>query len=405
MMTFFTRERFGGPQAIAALLLLAFLLQCAWLISRTLRTNGGTNIGELERIHEGLQQWRGRGIAGTIDSEFRRQVSLEFPKDEYDRDRSPLWYLIASAPLVAWSGTLGPETVHSWGWLARAPYIVFGLLLGASLWYVARRLFGNVGGYIALALYCFSPAMIITTSAGLFVDPEMGAVWASFGAVFTAIAVAHTLYAPREVVLWNWRRILLLSLSLVLAVGSQSSLVILLPLTLGFMLWVAPTRRGSAIVIWIASVALAVVQLCAAYAFHLGIMWQSLRHAEWLRMSSPALTNANVYKQTLMIIAKSSPALMIALPVALVTYVVWRRARYFGNTAPLLVAGLFVVLGMASPHFPGAFFLVAVTFLFTFVAGVAADLLETPYRLLVGAGLVGLLAASAIWNVLQLAGV
>jgi hypothetical protein len=46
-----------------------------------------------------------------------------------------------------------------------------------------------------------------------------------------------------------------------------------------------------------------------------------------------------------------------------------------------------------------------VTFLFTFVAGVAADLLETPYRLLVGAGLVGLLAASAIWNLLQLAGV
>ncbi len=106
--------------------------------------------------------------------------------------------------------------------------------------------------------------------------------------------------------------------------------------------------------IWIASVVLAVVQLCAAYAFHLRIMWQSLRHAEWLRISSPALTNANVYKQTLMIIAKSSPALMIALPVALVTYVVWRRARYFGNTAPLLVAGLFVVLGMASPHFPGA---------------------------------------------------
>jgi hypothetical protein len=400
MMTFFTRERFGGPQAIAALLLLVFLLQCAWLISRTLRSNGGTNIGELERIHEGLQQWRGRGIAGTIDSEFRRQVSFEFPKDEYDRDRSPLWYLIASAPLVAWSGTLGPETVHSWGWLARSPYIIFGLLLGASLWYVARRLFGNVGGYIALALYCFSPAMIITTSAGLFIDPEMGAVWASFGAVFTAIAVAHTLYAPREVVLWNWRRILLLSLSLVLAV-----LVILLPLTLGFMLWVAPTRRGPALVIWIAAVVLAFVQLCAAYAFHLRIMWQSFRHAEWLRISSPALTNANVYEQTLMIIAKSSPALMIALPVALVTYMVWPRARYFGNTAPLLVAGLFAVLGMASPHFPGAFFLVAVTFLFTFVAGVAADLLETPYRLLVGAGLVGLLAASAIWNLLQLAGV
>src|SRR5678816_4939948 len=125
------------------------------------------------------------------------------------------------------------------GWLARSPYFVFGLLLGASLWYVSRRLFGNAGGYIALALYCFSPAMIITTSAGSFVEPEMGSVWASFGAVFTAIAVAHTLYAPREVVLWNRRRIALLALSLARAVGSQFSLVILLPLTLGFMLWVA----------------------------------------------------------------------------------------------------------------------------------------------------------------------
>ena len=96
-------------------------------------------------------------------------------------------------------------------------------MLGASLWYVARRLYGNAGGYIALALYCFSPAMIVN-AAGAQSLGEMGAVWGAFGTVFTAIAVAHTLYAPREVVLWNWRRILLLGLSLALAAGNQFSL-------------------------------------------------------------------------------------------------------------------------------------------------------------------------------------
>jgi len=39
-------------------------------------------------------------------------------------------------------------------------------MLGGSLWYVARRLYGNAGGYIALALYCFSPAMIVNVAVG-----------------------------------------------------------------------------------------------------------------------------------------------------------------------------------------------------------------------------------------------
>ena len=84
-------------------------------------------------------------------------------------------------------------------------------MLGGSLWYVTRRLYGNPGGYIALTLYCFSPGMIVS-AAGSQNLGEMGGVWGAFGTIFTAIAVAHTLYAPREVVLWNWKRILLLGL-------------------------------------------------------------------------------------------------------------------------------------------------------------------------------------------------
>src|SRR5437868_8446393 len=100
------------------------------------------------------------------------------------------------------------------------PYVVFGGLLGASVWYVSRRLYGNAGGYIALALYCFSPAVILASTLW-FAEPNIAGTWGTFGAVFTAIAVSHTLYAPREVVLWNWRRILLLGVSLGLATGSH----------------------------------------------------------------------------------------------------------------------------------------------------------------------------------------
>ncbi len=34
--------------------------------------------------------------------------------------------------------------------LLRLPFLLAGLALGASLWYVARRLYGKLGGYVAL---------------------------------------------------------------------------------------------------------------------------------------------------------------------------------------------------------------------------------------------------------------
>ena len=39
-----------------------------------------------------------------------------------------------------------PEQMLYWAWLLRSPFPIFGALLGASLWYVARRLYGNAGG-------------------------------------------------------------------------------------------------------------------------------------------------------------------------------------------------------------------------------------------------------------------
>src|SRR5207245_6182093 len=139
-----------------------------------------------------------------------------------------------------------------------APYLLFGLLLGASLWYVARRLYGNEGGFVALTLYCFSPGIIRATAVWA-AEPEIGAVWGAFGAIFTGIAVAHTLYAPREVVLWNWRRIVLLGVALTMGIGCQYSLIILVPMVLGFMLYLAPERSGAAVAIWASACVIALL--------------------------------------------------------------------------------------------------------------------------------------------------
>jgi hypothetical protein len=406
MQKFLTRERFGRPQVLAGFLLLGFFAQCVFLLAR------GTQPLEMDsphvfRVVEGLQQWSGQSIAGTPSVERIEAATPTPPEvdhnDGYDPNHSPLWYLLASGPLLGWRGNADAGSFHYWGWLARLPYLIFGILLGASLWYVSRRLYGNAGGYIALSLYCVSP-IILRGSTLYFAEPEMGAAWGTFGAVFTAIAVAHTLYAPREVIVWNWRRILLLGLSLALAIGSQFSLIILLPIALGFMLYLAPGRRGAAIAIWAAACAVAFVLLSASYLFRMDVFWQSMRHASFSGISWQAFRMPRSYIRILQQIGQSGPALLVAIPAAVIAYSFWRRPRYFGNTAPLMVAALFLLLALAAPHYPGlGFQLMATPFLFVFVAGVAADLLETRQRNLVMACVWGLLLANALWNLAELA--
>jgi hypothetical protein len=404
---FFTRERFGRPQVLAALMLLAFLAQCLWLVEQGWRT-GTVFPEEIYRLERGTALWKQRGLPAValvlekeLDSSLPPHPAAEI--GGYDANHSALWYLIASAPLALSMVELQPENIRELHRLAAAPYIVFGLLLGASLWYVSRRLFGNAGGYVALAFYCFSPG-IARSSAIWSAEPEIGAAWGAFGAIFTAIAVAHTLYAPREVILWNWRRIVLLGLSFALAVGSQFPLVVVLPVALAFMLYLAPTRRMAAVAIWGVACGIGALILWAAYFFHASEFWRELKHASFLGVSWKGFSMPQAYHQILAQLGQSSPALVLALPVALIVYFYWPRARYFGNTAPLLVAVLFLALALAMPHFPGlGFQLMAIPFLFVFVAGIAADLLETRHRQLVQASVWGLLVANAAWHVWELA--
>jgi hypothetical protein len=413
MSRFLTRERFGGPQFLAGLLLTAFLAQAAWLVRSQLRGSDGPDVPEQLRIAAGWRQWHGGEIAGAPFPDAQALPPLDVSndahdhakdKDSFDAEHSPLLYILTAAPLLAWpSRLLQSELAPYWRWLPRLPFLACGVLLGASLWYVSRRLCGNHGGYIALILYCFSPAMI-KASAVWHTEPEIVAAWGAFGAIFTAIAVAHTLYAPREVVLWNWRRIILLGISLALAVGSQFSMVVVVPMALVFLLYVAPVRRIAALMIWLAASLVGLVLLFAAYFFHPRVFWTGMRHATFWGATWRGFTVFGVYRQVLAETARDCPALVLLLPIAFVAYFIWPRTRYFGNTAPLLVALAFIALGMAHPHVAGAGFLLgSIPFLLIFVSGVLADLMETRYRPLVTAGIWGMLGAYAVWSLLSLA--
>ena len=405
MRPYFTRERFGRAQFLAGLLLLCFFAQALWLVRAEMHTAREPDAAEAVRIGEGWKQWHGRGIAGApfLDPALTAQDPFRADDKGFDTEHSPLLYLVSAAPLLAWPQDFGGDSAAYWRWLPRIPFLACGVFLAASLWYVARRLCGNTGGFIALTFYCFSPSLI-QASAVWHTEPEIVGAWGAFGTIFTAIAVAHTLYAPREVVIWNWRRIVLLGVSLAIAVGSQFSLIVLAPMALGFLLYVAPVRRQAGLVIWIAACAVGFVLLLAVYFFHWHAFAESMRHAVFWGATWRGFAIPGVYKQVAVHIGRACPALALSLPIALATYAAWPRTRYFGNTAPLVVAILFLLLGMAHPHIAGAGFLLsAIPFLFIFVSGVLADLLETQYRPVIGACIVALLVTYIVRTLLALA--
>jgi hypothetical protein len=215
--------------------------------------------------------------------------------------------------------------------------------------------------------------------------------------------VAHTLYAPREVVLWNWKRIVLLGFCIFLMVGAQFSTVWLLLLALAFMLWAVPQRRLAAIAIWVSACAVGFVFLSAAYLFRMKEMFHSFANARWLLFSPAAISSSVVYRVAASFFVRQVAAATLLFVIAVLVYMTWKRTRFFGNTAPLLVAILLVLLGIAMPGSMDFSLFVALPFLMLFSSGVLTDLLESD-RITIALGVVmGVLLTQAATGIMGLA--
>ncbi len=363
------------PQILAALLLCVFLAQCLWFVSRV-----GLAENEGLILQAGAAQLHGQWMANS-------------------EQHSSLVPLLASLPVIG-KDTSNAYLMTRYRWAVRAAFLFMGVMLGGSLWYVARRLYGNAGGYIALLLYVFSPFIIIRSS---LLQPDIAAAWGAFGLIFTGIAVAHTLYAPREVVLWNWKRIVLLGVAIGIAVSAQYSMAWLLVLTLLFMLWLAPVRRGAVVQIWLAACLVGTLVLSFTFVPRPTQVFAALRHAAWGEFDFAQFLRPTSYRLIGHFYWDNSAPVLLLLIVALITYVVWPRTRYFGTSAPLVTALLCLFLSLAMPHTGGPLFLlVSLPFVYVFIAGVFTDLLETRYATVLAGGLVGAILTHGIASVMGL---
>src|SRR5712671_2579919 len=141
MTRFFTRERFGRPQFLAGILLLAFLAQAAWLVHSELhlpelRVLPGPSASEQVRMAAGWRQLHGGSIAGAPYPDLAGTLPVEISQDNdgFDTEHSPLLPLVTAAPLLAWpQRLLDSESSPYWRWLPRIPFLAFGVFLGASL--------------------------------------------------------------------------------------------------------------------------------------------------------------------------------------------------------------------------------------------------------------------------------
>jgi hypothetical protein len=391
------RFHFNLPQRIAAGLLAAFLVQGLWLIVHQTLTDLDYQYARCGRemwerpsqltgyftscgnIHDGILAYRLAGLPLTLNL-LAERVLDHFRKPEERVAQVDGW-------LSTW------ELRHQLRYtllLLRLPFLAAGCLLGGCLWWVTRRLYGNLGGYTALGLYCFSPAVL---RACVTPNAEVLAALGVYGGVYTCIGVAHAMQGPRR----KWRpRIVLLTAAFGLAAASH---IVALPLVallgLAAMLWVAEGRRSQTLPVVLIAMAGALFFVFACYGFSpdafsylfrpaAGLLWVSLDPA---RRFFSALPNAGM---------------TVAAAAALVLFLGLRKSRYFGNTVPLLCAFVLMVLVMTGA--PGAPWLWALPFIFTFIGGVFADAYEVPKgRLALGAA-GAILLLQAVFCVLSLPG-
>ncbi len=383
--------RMGGPQRLAGLLLLLFFGECVWVISHQNITSTDYRYARCGRemwerpsplagyfttcgnLHgDGVLAYRVAGLPLTA----QRLLLLGV-----DKLRKPADRLYAQGTLNGSTWEARHEVSYV-KYLMHVPFVLFAIWLGGGLWWVARRLFGNEGGFLALAFYVFSPQVIRNA---VVPNNEVLAMWGLYGVVYTAIGVAHAMQGPSR----KWKpRILLLSIALGLT-GAAHLLAAMLGFvaSLGFMLYLAERRRSA-------------VLLVLTYAAFGGLILDfacfSFRPAAFTYVATGGAARFWFSLDGVKAFAADQTTwpILLASGVALLLFFVFRRSRYFGNTAPLLTV-LFTCFLVSTQIFSSPV-IWALPFLFTFLGGVFADVFETRYRRLFLATASLLLVSEAI---------
>ncbi|WP_213803954.1 hypothetical protein [Granulicella sp. dw_53] len=365
----------GRPQRLAGVLLLLLLGQCLWVI-------GHQNLSQKDYRFArcGREMWeRPSPLAGYFttcgnlngDGTFAYRVAgLPLTLQRLvllgaDKLRKPENRLYAQGSLNGSTWEARHE-IGSVKYLLHLPFVFFTLWLGGGLWWVSRRLYGNEGAFLSLGLYCFCPEIV---RFSVLPNNDVLAMWGLYGLVYTAIGVAHAMHGPRH----KWKpRIALLTVALGLTAAAH-----LLAALIGFvaafilMFYLAERRRSYVMQILVFSALGAIVILFAFYAFRpaaFSYVFTGGGARFWFSLEAARSFFTSPW----------NGPIAVATGVSLVVWAAMRRSRYFGNTVPLLITLL--LLPLTTTQNVTAPWLWALPFLFTFVGGVFADVLETRQR-------------------------
>ena len=381
----------GRPQRLAALLLLIFLGECCWVIGHQSLTSEDYRYARC-----GREMWeRPSPLAGYFttcgnlngDGTFAYRLAA-FPLTVQrlallgaDKLRKPEDRLYSGTSLNGSTWEMRHEVAYV-KWLMHLPFALMAVWLGGGLWWVARRLFGNEGGFLALALYTFCPAVI---SYSVRPNNEVLAMWGFYGLIYTAIGVAHAMHGPRR----KWRpRIALLTVALGLTAAAHLVAAMVGYVACWFFMFYVAERRRSAVILVLTWAAIGALFIeFAFFGFRpapFSYVFTGGGGRFWFSLEGVAHFLA----------AQSEWPILVAAAVALMVYAGMRRSRYFGNTTPLLMVLLIVFLQTTQVF--AAPWLWALPFLFTFIGGVFADALETRQRKLFLATTGLVLAAQAL---------
>ena len=267
-------------------------------------------------------------------------------------------------------------------YLLRVPFALAAVLLGAGLWWVSRRLFGNIGGALALGLYTVSPLVLRYATSP---NNEILATWGMFATVYTAIGIAHAMYGPSR----KWRpRIVLFTVALGLtACAHILAAIFAVVASAVFMFWVAERRRTVVLPLLVGSGMGALLLVWASYNFRLSLL-------AYVFSAGAARFMLSLQPVKALFTSPLQLAAVTAAAIALVLFFVMKRSRYFGNTVPLLVT--LVLLPIETTQITTIPTLWAYPFLLTFTAGVFADATETQQRKLFLAVVITTLLAQLI---------
>jgi hypothetical protein len=343
---------------MAALMLLALLAECLCIIDRHALTGVDYRYAQCGRemwerpsritgyytscgnIHDGILAYRAAGLPLSLAARFTGGADAS------------VWEL--------------RHEIGSIRFLLLTPFMLAGLALGACLWWVTRRLFGNRGGYLALGLYCVAPPIL---DASTHPNDEILAALGLFALVYTALGVSHAMQGPLRK--WRPRILLLMVIFGFTAAAHLSAMLVGLALATLLMAYLAQGRRGylpTLLLVWVTG---AMLLLFAAYGFHpdaYSYVFRSDSARLWFSSSEARIFVAN----------PRNAGLTFLTAAALALWATNRRSRYFGNTIALAIAALLFCL--FTPGVESRPWLWALPFLLVFVAGAFADAFETRQR-------------------------